>query len=98
MERGNLTPEQARRHPQKNLITRALGTSPTVKVDLFRRKVEKGSAVLLCSDGLVNELTDLEIHKELLAGGSPEDMCRRLLDQTLAHGAYDNVTIVLFQL
>ena len=97
VRKGDLTPEQARQHPQKNLITRALGTTRQVKVDLFQRTVKSGDAVLLCSDGLVNEVTDQQIHQELLAGGTAEEICRRLLDRTLAEGAPDNVTIVLFE-
>ena len=95
---GDLTPEQARRHPQKNLITRALGTSPRVKADLFQETVAPGDALLLCSDGLINEVTDQEIQKEVLAGGSPQEICQRLVARTLDHGAPDNVTVVLFQL
>ena len=67
-------------------------------MDLFQRNVKEGDAILLCSDGLVNEVTDGDIWKETLAGGTPEEICRRLLDRTLAEGAPDNVTIVLFQL
>ena len=95
---GDLTPEQARRHPQKNLITRALGTSPRVKADLFQETVAPGDALLLCSDGLINEVTDQEIQKEVLDGGSPQEICQRLLTRTLDNGAPDNVTVVLFQL
>ena len=98
MQCGEITPEEARIHPRKNLITRALGTTRQVKVDLFQREVKEGDAILLCSDGLVNEVTDQEIQKEVLAGGTPEEICGRLLDRTLAEGAPDNVTIILFQL
>lgn len=98
VEQGDLTPEEARQHPQKNLITRALGTANHVKADLFQRTVQKGDTLLLCSDGLVNEVTDQEIYRETLAGGTPQEICRRLMDRTLQQGAPDNVTIVLFQL
>lgn len=98
VEQGKVTPEQARSHPQKNLITRALGTAPYVKTDLFKENIYKGDAILLCSDGLVNEVTDQEICREILAGGTAEEICRRLMERTLDSGAPDNVTIVLFQL
>lgn len=97
VQRGELTEEEARHHPQKNLITRALGTARQVKADLFRETVEEGEAVLLCSDGLLCAVTDEEIHQEFQAGGAPEDICRRLLERTLSGGAPDNVTIVLLQ-
>ena len=97
VQHGALTPEEARRHPQKNLITRALGTGKQVKADLFRETVEEGDAILLCSDGLVNEVTDQEILEEVLAGGTAAEICHRLLDRALNAGASDNVTVVLFQ-
>lgn len=97
VQRGDLTEEEARHHPQKNLITRALGTSPQVKADLFRETVEEGDAILLCSDGLLCEVTDEGLYQEYLKGGVPEDICTRLLERTLAGGAPDNVTIVLVQ-
>ena len=96
--KGDLTPEQARRHPQKNLITRALGTSRKVKADLFQETVAEGDWLLLCSDGLINEVTDQEIHQEVLAGGTPQEICQRLVIRTLDSGAPDNVTVVLFHL
>lgn len=100
--RGDLTPEQARSHPQKNLITRALGTSSRVKADLFQETVSPGDAILLCSDGLVNQVTDQEICQEICqeiqAGGTAQEICQRLVTRTLDSGAPDNVTVVLFQL
>lgn len=98
VEQGKVTPEAARFHPQKNLITRALGTDPSVKADLFHETAQKGDWLLLCSDGLVNVVTDGEIEREFHAGGTPEEICRRLLHRTLQGGAPDNVTIVLFQM
>lgn len=94
---GKVTPEQARFHPQRNLITRALGTSPTVRADLFRETVRKGDLLLLCSDGLSGEVPDDALLAELLAGGTPEEMAGRLLARALEKGAPDNVTAVLFQ-
>jgi protein phosphatase len=97
IQHGALTPEEARRHPQRNLITRALGTTKQVKADLFRETLVDGDAILLCSDGLVNEVTDQEILQEVLAGGTAAEVCHRLLDRALDAGASDNVTVVLFQ-
>lgn len=98
VEKGDLTPEEARQHPQKNLITRALGTSRQVRADLFQQEVAEGDMLLLCSDGLVNEVTDEAIYQQAHAGGTPQEICQRLMNETLEHGAPDNVTIVLFQL
>ena len=96
--RGEITPEQARQHPQKNLITRALGADAKVQADLFRQKLAPGDTLLLCSDGLVNVVTDQEILYEVIHGGAREGCCQRLLDMTLSRGAPDNVTIVLLEM
>lgn len=98
VERGEITHEQARSHPKKNLITRALGAEPTVQADLYTLERVEGEFLLLCSDGLSNVVTDQELLFELIHGGPPQDSCRRLLDLALSRGAPDNVTAVLIQL
>lgn len=96
--RGDITPEQARSHPRKNLITRALGVDPRVTPDLYTLETNSGCFLLLCSDGLSNMVTDQEILYEIIHGGTPESCCQRLLDIALTRGAPDNVTAVLLQL
>lgn len=96
--RGELTPEEARLHPQKNLITRCLGAEPEVQPDLYEIEIMPGEFLLLCSDGLSNTLTDQELLYEALYGGTGESCCRRMLDVALSRGATDNVTAVLFQI
>lgn len=98
VQRGKITREQARIHPQKHLITRALGAEETVECDLFSTAVAPGDFLLLCSDGLVNTVSDQELLYEALHGGAPENCCERLLQITLLRGAPDNVTVVLFQI
>ena len=95
LERGDITEEQARSHPQKNLITRALGVEPELKADLYDLNWSRGEFLLLCSDGLSNTLTDQELLYEVIHGGAPEDCCDRLLAIALQRGAPDNVTAVL---
>lgn len=92
---GELTPEQARSYPGKNYITRAIGTEPTVECDIFRRNLEKGDALLLCSDGLHGVVDEQEILFEVVHGADKENCCQRLLDIALMRGAPDNVTSVL---
>ena len=96
--RGDITPEQARTHPRKNLITRALGAEERIRADLYERQLKSGDFLLLCSDGLTNIVTDQEILYEVLHGGETEACCQRLLDIALSRGAPDNVTAVLFQI
>ena len=95
LERGDITAEQARSHPQKNLITRALGVEPDLKADLYDLDWHQGESLLLCSDGLSNVLTEQELLYEVIHGGEPENCCQRLLDIALRRGAPDNVTAVL---
>ena len=97
VHRGELTPEEARSHPQKNLITRALGAEPEARTDLYELELKTGEFLLLCSDGLSNVLTDQELLYEVLYGGTPESCCQRMLEIALSRGAPDNVTAVLIQ-
>ena len=78
MERGELTRDQARVHPHKNLITRALGAEPDLKADSFRRELAEGDFLLLCSDGLSNVVSEQEILYEVVHGGEACTCCRRL--------------------
>ena len=92
---GRLTREEARNHPRKNLITRALGCEPQLRADLFHIDVAQGDHLLLCSDGLSNLLAEQEILYEVIHGGDGDTCCQRLLDIAMHRGAPDNVTVVL---
>ncbi len=98
LRRGEITAEEARLHPHKNLITRALGAEEKAQPDLYELELKAGECLLLCSDGLSNTLTDQELLYEVLHGGEREECCRRLLDLSLSRGAPDNVTAVLIQI
>lgn len=98
IHRGQITPEEARQHPQKNLITRALGAEEVCRADLYQLQLEPGEFLLLCTDGLSNTLTDQELLYEVIHGGSSESCCRRMLEAALSRGAPDNVTAVLIQI
>ena len=95
VERGELTREQARSHPNKNLITRALGAEPILMADCFRQALVPGDFLLLCSDGLSNVVNEQEMLYEVIHGGPVDQCCQRLLDVALGRGAPDNVTVVL---
>ena len=95
VERGELTREQARIHPHKNLITRALGAEPMLMADCFRQPLAEGDYLLLCSDGLSNVVNEQEMLYEVIHGGEDFQCCQRLLDIALSRGAPDNVTVVL---
>ena len=95
--RGELTREESGRYPGRNLITRAVGTSESVKSDLFYPDLKIGEYILLCSDGLTNVVSEQEILFEILHGGSSEDCCQRLIGIAVSRGAPDNVTAVLLK-
>jgi len=94
LERGELTPEQARTYPGKNLITRAIGTEGIIQSDLTHLTLEKGDSLLLCSDGLSNTMDEQEILFEVVHGVNKQYCCQRLLDIAKNRGAPDNVTSV----
>ena len=95
LRRGELTEEQARFYPGKNYITRAIGTEPTVECDSFTWKLERGDALLLCTDGLHGIVDDQEILFEVVHGVNKANCCQRLLNIAKTRGAPDNVTSVL---
>lgn len=95
--RGQITEEEARIHPNKNLITRAVGTEPDVECDCFYLDLEPGDQLLLCSDGLSNLVTRPEILYEVIHGEGHTDVCFRLIEIAKDRGAPDNVTVVLME-
>ncbi len=97
INRGELTPEQARTYPGKNYITRAVGTEASVEGELFACPIERGSYLLLCSGGLTNLLDDQEILFEVIHGGEKQQCCERLVEIAKRRGAPDNVTCVLVE-
>ena len=93
---GELTPEQARNHPDKNIITRAVGTQDTVKIDFFDIQLEEGNQLVMCSDGLSNMVTDEEIF-ELICREDGEDKAKRLIDKANANGGRDNIAVIVVE-
>ena len=91
---GVLTPEQARVHPGRHVITRSLGSRGMPEVDVWLRPQRPGERFLLCSDGLNGEITDDEIAR-LASEGDPEQAAGRLVDAALAAGGHDNVTVLV---
>lgn len=91
---GEITPDQAKLHPQKNVITRAIGTEEYIKADIFRIKLRQGDILLLCSDGLSNTVSDNEILEYAVKFSTPETLCRELMEKAINRGASDNVTVV----
>jgi protein phosphatase len=95
VSRGKITRAQAQTHPQKNIITRAVGVEASVSSDLFDIKLSPGNRLLLCSDGLSNIVSAEEIL--MVSGNNPEleKTCGALLELALKRGAPDNVSVLL---
>lgn len=98
VSRGELTPEQARNYPGKNLITRAIGTETVAECDIFHRRLDAGECMLLCSDGLSNMVDEQEMLFEVVHGANKQSSCQRLLEIAKNRGAPDNVTCVLIEI
>jgi len=92
---GRLTPEQAEAHPQRSVLTRALGADKEVDVDESRFSLIDGDRLLLCSDGLTGMLGDDEIRDFATGGSDLDEICRRLIDAANERGGQDNITVVL---
>lgn len=98
VENGEITADEARHHPNKNLITRALGVDTNAKCDEFVYPMEAGDFLLLCTDGLVDTVTDQELLFEIIHVDDPSTSLNRLLEISKSNGAPDNVTAVLLQI
>jgi PPM family protein phosphatase len=95
---GRLSPEEAESHPQRSVITRALGTEPDVDVDTFTVEAEPGDIYLLCSDGLTDMISPRDILAAVEASDDLEGTARALVGAANAGGGEDNITVVLFQI
>jgi serine/threonine protein phosphatase PrpC len=95
---GLLTEEQARTHAHRNVITRSLGTGPSVTADLFVETVKQGDRILLCSDGLHGYVDEREIKREMLQLPDPETGVRALVDLANNNGGPDNITALVIHL
>lgn len=98
VEQGKLTEEEAAEHPQRSIITRALGPEADVEVDTWRYPLRAGDVVLLCSDGLTSMVPDERITDVLAASSGLEQMADALIDEANAAGGRDNITVVLFRI
>ena len=94
--RGEITPEQAKHHPNKNYITRAMGAEEAVKVDIGIRPYN-GEKVLLCSDGLTNMLDDDEIFEIINKCSDLQSAADMLIDRANEAGGNDNITVVVLE-
>ncbi len=96
VKNGSLTREEAEHHPGKNIITRAIGSSPELEVDILSREIEKEDIFLMCTDGLTNMLDEAEIY-DVIVGCEPEKACSELIEAAKVKGGEDNITVIVIK-
>lgn len=94
---GEMDREEAKDHPDKNIITRAIGVMPEVSVDFFETQLGSGDIVLLCTDGLTNMVEDEEIKRIVLSQRDIVEKVEKLVETANEHGGRDNITVVLIE-
>ena len=95
VDRGEITLDQARVHPYRNMITRALGAGPDTRPDFWLIPVRLGDRFLVCSDGVTGEVSDGELHSMLEESSAADLVAQRIVDTAVAHGGRDNATAVV---
>lgn len=91
---GELTKEEAQKHPDKNIITRAVGASDTVKVDFFEVDLEKGDQIVMCSDGLSN-MVDEDVIFDIVKNTYIGDVVDELIEEAKMNGGLDNIAVIV---
>jgi protein phosphatase len=95
LDTGHITEDEARNHPRRNIVTRALGIEPSVRVDAWPLPLVRGDRFILCSDGLVDEVDDTAIRDIALAHPDPQTAANQLVDTAVKNGGRDNVTVIV---
>ncbi|GAB3069738.1 Stp1/IreP family PP2C-type Ser/Thr phosphatase [Salinicoccus sesuvii] len=99
VESGEITPEEAKHHPKRNIITKALGTDRLIQADVFRLRNRQYDYLLLASDGLTDNLDDSELHDTIIREGVEiSDKASQLVEQAQKSGSTDNISLVLADL
>ena len=94
---GGIDRESARNHPDKNIITRAIGAQDYVEADFFSVELQPGDMVLLCSDGLTNMMDDEAIYRILTENGSLKDRVEKLVETANRNGGKDNISVIVIE-
>ncbi|MEE1030608.1 MAG: Stp1/IreP family PP2C-type Ser/Thr phosphatase [Ruminococcus sp.] len=97
VRRGRITKEEARYHPDKNIITRAVGTGDFVNIDFFDVELSDDTRILLCSDGLSNMVRDEEIHEIIYSAHDIEEAAKQLVEKANEYGGSDNISVIVIE-
>lgn len=96
LDSGSITEEEAKNHPQRHFITRAVGTSMTVDVDIIEETIHNGEWVLMCTDGLTNMVSKNDLHSIVIGAKNVKDAATELVNRAKENGGDDNITVILF--
>jgi protein phosphatase len=94
---GQIKPDEARSHPQRNVIYRTIGDKEEAEVDFFVQQLNPGDSLLLCSDGLSGKIEDAEMRRLVSRSQSPQEACELLVQAANDHGGDDNITVIIVQ-
>lgn len=97
VKNGSISREEAQNHPQKNIITRALGTDISVNIDILSRELEDNDIIMLCTDGLTNMVSEGKIKEILLSEDNSEILCNKLIYTANELGGFDNSTVMIIK-
>ena len=95
IDEGEITEEQAREHPRKNEITRAVGIMPSIEVDTMKLTLDSDESLLLCCDGVIAHLSDDDIHKIIRDSADPQTACQEIVDLANERGGSDNISLII---
>ena len=95
IDEDEITEEQAREHPRKNEITRAVGIMPSIEVDTMKLTLDSDESLLLCCDGVIAHLSDDDIHKIIRDSPDPQTACQKIVDMANERGGSDNISLII---
>ena len=94
---GGIKPEEAKHHPDKNIITRAIGAKADVEVDFYEHRLKRGDIILMCTDGLSNMVEDEELFHIVQGGRDIVESGQALIEAAKENGGTDNIGVVLIE-
>ena len=95
IDEGKITEEEAREHPQKNVITKAVGIMESVEPDTMKLTLDNDESLLLCCDGVIAHLNDEDIHKIICNANNPQNACQQIVDLANERGGTDNISLII---
>jgi len=95
VDQGTITEEETRTHPQKNVISKAIGINADIESDTMRLKLAPDENLLLCCDGVIAHLTDEDIHKTIIESSDPDVACQNIVNLANERGGSDNISLII---